>query len=203
MKNTVVPDAREVAIALARAEASLPSYGAPELAISKLCAIASRDPALLLEIVENMLHASGSMSGVWRLALANIAQDDWLDKSDDWYRTLIAILPIADQIFIDTPPPGYTMSVLRKYVDVSKVYVGYRPDGTNEHLLKAAIIVLHVTDSKGNRLKELRNEMLFVAENLDQLQPFLSIIKKRKNVSVPFLQELLNGEAHSLTSGIL
>lgn len=205
MTNTRVPTRPEIEHTLASVRESLPSHSSVDEIMASLNRVVESDPVLAMEMMQSILSLPRGINGIWRLVLGDRFDDR--GRSYEWYRKMFLLLPITELIFDGDfsgyLPPGYAWSILQKYADVSEKYVGYKPDGTNGHLLQAALVVLHVTDSKGNKLPEYRNELFFVAENIDRLKPLLHIVKQRKNVSIPFLQELLNGASSSLGSGIL
>jgi hypothetical protein len=171
------------------------------------------DPALVEEVLQAVRSGTDMEREIWTHELSFTPQTpkDWQDDRDytEFYRVSILINPLASaiaEVQPETTSKVHFARSLKHYVtEVAKVN-GH----TDDALWMKAVMLTAQTVSKGSvgqrnnwNFDTHGDDIKFLQENWDRVEPLIPILVQRHNASRAFIETLWESLAPSLSEGLL
>lgn len=172
--------------------------------------LAKNFPLLLEKVVERAVNSHGRERDIWTHLLRDTMQFNAgrsvLDMTPATYRKWMELLPLGVTLFRGESKPTnslvYEINLLADSINKS---MGIKPEYDGYRMVKSIMIAIRVDKAAGGtgRIVDKMGDIAFIDENLEAIEPLAETLMDRGTTDREILQQLIDSEAKSLSSGIL
>lgn len=175
--------------------------------IDNISHLGKAHPKLLKQLVEAVEESDERTRSVWKHTLGTPAfyPDHDNDDTDysSYYRRFIHTTAIGTKLHPDATPDQCSRRI-RDLVRVCEQKIGWSTHQKRYYETKAAMIVV-ATSANPYRFefKGHMEDIFFIADNLEKVEPLIPEILKRRETSRGYIEALMENKAAALTDGLL